>query len=149
MITDDEYLERVVAAIHAVTSDGAQVTWNEVIGGRQFDVTVRFTIGTLRYLVVIEVKNRNRPASASDLDGFVLKARDQNANKSVFVTAAGFQEGAKRVALRHGVDLFTVTFDSTEPTCRPPFPASSYGTHMRQRTRGPSCLWATPPWRPT
>jgi len=114
VISDDEYLERIVAGIHAVTTTGADVSWNEVINDRQFDVVVRFKLGSLRYLVLIEVKNRTRKSTASDMDGFVLKARDQNANKAVFVTAAGFQSGAITVAKRHGVDLFTVTFDDTE-----------------------------------
>ena len=116
MIGNDEYLERVVAGIQAVTTNGAEVTWNETINGRQFDVVVRFKLGTLRYLVVIEVKNRSRKAEAADLDEFVTKARDQNANKSVFVTASGFQNGAKAVAKRHGIDLFTVSFDEDMPT---------------------------------
>jgi Restriction endonuclease len=111
MISDDEYLERIVAGIHTVTTAGADVSWNEVINGRQFDVVVRFKLGSLRYLVLIEVRNRTRKAEASDMDAFVTKARDQNANKAVFVTAAGFQDGAIKVAKRHGVDLFTVTFD--------------------------------------
>jgi len=111
MIGADEYLERVVAGIHSVTSKGAEVAWNSVINGRQFDVVVKFTLGTLAYLVVVEVKNRTRRASASDLEAFTLKARDQLANKSVFVNVAGFQSGAIEVAKRHGVDLFTVKFD--------------------------------------
>jgi Restriction endonuclease len=111
MISDDEYLERIVAGIHTVTTAGAEVRWNEVINGRQFDVVVRFKLGSLSYLVLIEVRNRTRKAAASDMDAFVTKARDQNANKAVFVTAAGFQDGAITVAKRHGVGLFTVTFD--------------------------------------
>lgn len=111
MITPDEYLERVVAGIHSVTSEGAHVTWNSVINGRQFDVVVQFSLGTLQYLVLVEVKNRTRRASASDLEAFTLKARDQLASKAVFVSAAGFQSGAIEVAKRHGVDLFTVKFD--------------------------------------
>lgn len=114
MISEDEYLERIVAGIHAVTTTGAEVTWNEVINERQFDVVVRFKLGSLRYLVLVEVKNRTRKTSVGDMDGFVTKARDQKANKAVFVTAAGFQEGALEVAKRHGVDLFTVTFDDTQ-----------------------------------
>lgn len=115
MIRDDEYLERIVAGIHAVTTTGADVTWNEKINGRQFDVVVRFKLGTLRYLVLAEVKNKTRKAEASDIDAFVNKARDQNANKAVFVTAAGFQDGAVAVAKRHSVDIFTVTYDDELP----------------------------------
>lgn len=116
MLTDDEYLERLVAGIHAATSGDADVRWNEKINGRQFDVVVRFRLGTLNFLVLIEVKNRKRPASASDVEAFVVKARDQGANKAVFVTVAGFQAGAKEVAIRHGVDLYTVAFDKAELT---------------------------------
>lgn len=113
MISDEEYLERIVAGIHALTTEGADVSWNENINGRQFDVVVRFEAGTLRYLVLIEVKNKSRKAAASDLEAFATKARDNNANKAVFVTAAGFQRGAIRVAVRHGIDVFTVTFAPT------------------------------------
>jgi hypothetical protein len=115
MIKEDEYLERVVAGIHAVSSGEAQVKWNENINGRQFDVVVRFQLGTLAYLVLVEVKNRTRRASAQDVEAFVTKARDQQASKTVFVTVAGFQEGALTVARRHGVDLFTVAFDKDAP----------------------------------
>ena len=52
MISEDEYLERIVAGIHAVTRGSANVSWNEIINGRQFDVAVRFTLGTLSYLVL-------------------------------------------------------------------------------------------------
>lgn len=114
MISEDEYLERIVAGIQAATTNEADVTWNEVINGRQFDVAVRFAMGTLRYLVLIEVKNRTRKASAEDLDAFVTKARDQLASKAVFVTAAGFQRGAIETAKRHGIELFTVKFDETQ-----------------------------------
>jgi restriction endonuclease len=114
MISDDEYLERLVAGIHAVSTGGADVRWNEELNGRQFDVVVRFKMGTLRYLVLIEVKNRARKASAEDLDAFVTKARDQNANQAVFVTAAGFQSGAIEIAKRHGIEIFTITFDEKD-----------------------------------
>ncbi len=116
MISDDEYLERLVAAIHSATSGDAEVHWNEKINGRQFDVVVRFTMGTLRYLVLIEVKNRKRPASANDIEAFVVKAHDNGADKAVFVTVAGYQEGAKTVAVRHKVELYTVTFDEMNLT---------------------------------
>lgn len=116
MVSDDEYLERLVAGIHSATSGDADVQWNEKINGRQFDVVVRFKFGTLRYLVLIEVKNRKRPASAADVEAFTVKARDNGADKAVFVTAAGYQEGAKTVASRHKIELYTVTFDEKNLT---------------------------------
>lgn len=112
MINSSEYLERIVAGVHAVTTSGADVRWNEVINKRQFDVVIRFSLGTLSYLVVVEVKDRERKTPASDLEAFVTKAADQKANKAVFVTTAGFQSGAVEIAKRHGIEIFTVTFDT-------------------------------------
>ena len=114
MISEHEYLERVVSGIQAVSTDGANVQWNEKLNGRQFDVVVRFRLGTLRYIVLIEVRNRKRPTSASDIEAFTLKARDLLANKVVFVSRAGFQRGAIKVAESHGTDLFSISFDTTE-----------------------------------
>jgi hypothetical protein len=111
MISDDEYLERIVAGIQDVTTDGADVTWNETINGRQFDVVVRFKLGTLSYLVVVEVRNKTRRTGVNEIEAFITKARDQKANKTVFVNVAGFQSGAVEVAQRHGVELFKVSFD--------------------------------------
>src|SRR3546814_1858342 len=92
----------------------SDVCSSDLINGRQFDVVVRFQVGTLRYLVLIEVKNRSRKVTAEHIESFVTKARDQNASKTVVVSAAGFQSGAVLVAERHGVDLFTVTFDESK-----------------------------------
>jgi len=116
MISDSEYLERIVAGINSVTTQGAEVKWNERLNGRQFDVVVRFKVGTLRYLVLIEVKNRKRKACVSDVEAFVIKARAENASKSVFVTSAGFQSGAIKVAKQYGVELFQVSFDESQVT---------------------------------
>ena len=114
MISEDEYLERIVAGIQARTTSAASVVWNEVLNGRQFDVSVRFTNGTLTYLVLIEVKNRVRKASASDIEAFITKSTENFASKSVFVTAAGFQSGAIDAARKHGIELFTVEFDRSQ-----------------------------------
>ncbi len=127
MITDDELLERVVAGIQATTSEKAEVRWNQHINGRQFDVVVRFNVGPHHYLALFEVKDRKRRAEASDIEAFVTKGRDQKANKLIFVTKAGFQQAALAVAERHGVDLFTLTFD--EDAFVPPHPSGILALH--------------------
>lgn len=114
MISEDEYLERVVAGIQAATNDNSEVKWNDIINGRQFDCTVRFKKGTLNYFVIFEVKNKGRKSSANDIEAFVTKGRDQNANKLVFVTVSGFQSGAIEVAKRHGIDLYKIYFDDKD-----------------------------------
>lgn len=113
MVSEDEFLERLVAGIQSMATPVAntEVRWNEKIGGRQFDVVVRFQLALTRYLVVIEVKNHKRRTEAQDVEAFVTKARDKQADKIIFVNKAGYQEGALDVARRHGVELFTVAFD--------------------------------------
>ncbi len=114
MISENEYLERIVAGIQSISTRAAVVKWNDIVNGRQFDVSVQFKNGTLNFFVLVEVRNRSRPASAEDVEAFVTKTRDQLANKAVMVTVAGYQEGAKTVAKRHGIEIFTISFDQNE-----------------------------------
>jgi len=114
MLSEDEFLERLVAGIQSVATPatGTEVHWNEKIGGRQFDVVVRFHLALTRYLVLVEVKNHKRKTEAQDVEAFVTKARDKQADKIIFVNKAGYQEGALDVARRHGVELFSIAFDA-------------------------------------
>jgi hypothetical protein len=109
---DWKHFERLVAAIHALADRGADVRWNEKIGGRQFDVVIRFKKGLYDYLTVIECKHTQNPVPASDLDAFVTKSRDAQAHYAVVASTSGFQEGAEEVARRHDIALIHVTDDS-------------------------------------
>lgn len=100
--------ERLVAAIHHAESAGAVVTWNDVLEGRQFDVTVRFKYGLHEYLTVIECKDESSKVSVEKVDAFVTKAQDVNANQAVMVSASGYQSGCEKVATRHGIRLLTL-----------------------------------------
>jgi len=97
--------ERLVAAIHQAETQGAAVTWNEKINGRQFDVVLRFKAGLHDYLTVVECKEYKGKVSVDKIDAFVTKARDVNASKAVFVSSCGYQSGCIDVATRHGVRL--------------------------------------------
>lgn len=114
MLSEDEFLERLVAGIQSVATPATvtDVHWNEKIGGRQFDVVVRFRLALTRYLVLIEVKNHKRKTEVQDVEAFVTKARDKQADKIIFVNKAGYQEGALDVARRHNMELFSITFDA-------------------------------------
>lgn len=101
--------ERVVAAIHVAENSGATVTWNDHINGRQFDVSIRFKFQFYDYLVLIECKDQKEPVKAEDVDAFVTKSKDAGANKAIVVSSSGFQSGAKSVAERHNIELFTLT----------------------------------------
>jgi hypothetical protein len=101
--------EQLVAAIHFAESKGAQVAWNDEINGRQFDVTVRFKHGVYEYLTVIECKDKDSKVPVGDVDAFVTKSRDVNANKAVMVSSRGYQSGCMPVAARHGVKLLILS----------------------------------------
>lgn len=100
--------ERLIAAIHKVAHEGAQVRWNEKIGGRQFDVTIRFRHGLYDYLTVIECRRRKGAVKADDVDSFVTKARDANADRAIFASTSPYQSGAVEVAKRHRINLIHV-----------------------------------------
>lgn len=87
---------------------GATVTWNEDINGRQFDVVIRFKFQFYDYLVLIECKDWSIPVKAEKVDAFVTKAKDAGANKSIMVSASGFQDGARTVARQHKIELYTL-----------------------------------------
>lgn len=116
-MTDPKWrkFERVVAAIHEADAGGAQVTWDEIINGRQFDVVLRFSVGSYRYLTVIECKDQQRPVSVDQVEAFVTKSKDAGVDKAVMVSSSGYQEGAFTVAERHHIELFGLAFVNEVP----------------------------------
>ena len=108
-----EEFERLVAAIHGAIDPAAQVTWNDSINGRQFDVTIRFRKGLYDYLTVIECKDYSIAVPVEKVEAFVTKARDANAHQAVMASSSGFQSGAEAVGKRHNVVLINLT-DSPE-----------------------------------
>jgi hypothetical protein len=103
-----ESFERIVAAIHLAETQGATVTWNEIIEGRQFDVTIRFKVGFYEYLTLIECRDYNKPVQVEKVEAFVTKAKHHKANKAIMVSAHGFQSGAKEVARRENIELYSL-----------------------------------------
>jgi hypothetical protein len=101
--------ERVVVAIHVAENSGAKITWNEHINGRQFDVAIRFKFQFYDYLVLIECRDKKSKVKAEAVEAFVTKSRDSGANKAIIVSSSGFQSGAKTVATKHNIELFTLT----------------------------------------
>jgi len=100
--------ERLVTAIHYAVEQGGQVTWNDKINGRQFDVTIRFERGFYTYLTVIECKDYTDSVPVKEVEAFVIKAIDAKANKAIMATSSRFQSGCFDVAKRHNIDLFTL-----------------------------------------
>ena len=108
-----KYFERLVAAIHSAADYGADVRWNELIDGRQFDVTIRFRKGLYEYLTVVECKSYEKPVSVEKVEAFVTKSSDVHAHHAVMASTSGFQKGAQEAAHKHSITLVHVT-DSSE-----------------------------------
>ena len=102
--------ERLVAAINQALAQGAQVEWDSVINGRQFDVVMRFKVGAYDYLTVIECRDGKKAVPVGEVEAFVTKARDVKADKAVMVSSTGFQSGAQTVAEKYGLELFTLSY---------------------------------------
>lgn len=103
-----ETFEKIVAAIHLAEMQGATVTWNEQIEGRQFDVTIRFKVGFYEYLTLIECKDFNIPIPIEKVEAFATKVRHQKADKAIMVSPHGFQKGAKEVAQKERIELYSL-----------------------------------------
>ena len=103
-----EEVELLTAALHHESSERATVTWNDKIGGRQFDVTVRFSKGGYKYLTVVECKDEKAKLAVKEVEAFVTKSRHVYANKAVMVSTSGYQSGGIDVAQREGVVLLNL-----------------------------------------
>jgi len=87
---------------------GSQVKLNEIIEGREFDVSIRFKNGLHMFHTLIECKNYGSPVSVEKIDAFATKSRDAGASKALMFSKNGFQSGAKTVAKRHRIDLYSL-----------------------------------------
>jgi hypothetical protein len=106
---DWKKFEHLTTALHKSESKGAKVTWNEIINGRQFDVTIRFKTGYYDYLTVIECRDQSSSIPIGEVEAFVTKSMDAKADKAVMISSSGFQSGAIKVAYDHKIELFTLT----------------------------------------
>jgi hypothetical protein len=100
--------ERLTAALHALQTRGAIVRWNDHINDYQIDVSIRFNIGQSAHLHIIECRDHRRPVSRDDVAAFCVKVEETNARRGTFVSAAGFQSGARTLAKKRGIELFTL-----------------------------------------
>jgi hypothetical protein len=110
-----EKFERIVAAIHRAQHTADEVIWNHHINGRQFDVVVKFKYGLYEYLLIIECRDHKRSVQASDVEAFVTKKNGINANKAVMISSSTFQKGAREVAKKYAIDLYTLQYINQMP----------------------------------
>jgi len=91
---DWKSFERIVTAIHSSEMAGANISLNEKIRGREFDVAIRFKKGLHNYLTLIECKHYGNPIPVEKAEAFITKSSDAGANKSIMFSSSGFQSGA-------------------------------------------------------
>lgn len=107
--------EKIVAGIHKLSAEGAEVTFNDKIIGkrsrrtRQIDISIRFRQTFYDYLAIIECKDYEAKVSIEKVEAFRTKIEDVGAMKGIMVSASGFQEGAIRSAEAFNIELFTLT----------------------------------------
>jgi len=105
--------EKAVAAIQKMVDPTANVAHNERIRDRhghlrQFDVVIRTKVAGRRILGVIECKDLKKRVGTPEVDAFVTKARDVNANIALIVSRRGFTKPALEKAKDYGIGMLSL-----------------------------------------
>lgn len=108
--------ERVVAEIQAQFDPSAQITHNEHLTdrlgqSRQFDVVIRGTVAGHQVLGVIECKDLSRKVGTPEVDAFVTKASDVNANLRILISKNGFSGPALEKCKHYGIRALSLFDD--------------------------------------
>ncbi len=111
--------EKIVAKIQAQLDPAAKVTHNERITNklghaRQFDVVVRGAFAGQPMLGVIECKDLKRKVGTQDVDAFVTKAQDVNANFKILMSRNGFTKQALHQCEHNGIQALSLL--NNDPT---------------------------------
>lgn len=107
--------EKIVAGIHMLNAEGADVKFDDRIVGkrtgreRQIDVSIRFKQNYYDYLAIVECKDYDSRVSIEKVEAFRTKIEDVGAMKGIMVSPKGFQEGAIKTAQAYNIELFTLT----------------------------------------
>jgi len=130
--------ERLGAAVQAKLDPGSIVRWNEKIGGRQIDATVRGRLGSAAILVIIECRDYAEPIGIDHVDQLDSVRREVEANKAILVTRTGFTGPALDKAFAVGIDTCVLrpSEDDDRPGAGKPlrsiaFTIQPFGTNIR------------------
>ncbi len=114
-ITPAEFERYVVGLLESVAPsvEDFTVTLHDRIEGADglydFDATVRFVLGGMQFVVVVEAKRHSYPIKRELVQVLHDKLRSVGAHKAAMVTTAPYQRGALEHAKKHGIALATVT----------------------------------------
>lgn len=108
--------EKVVAAIQAQIDPTSNVTHNEVLTdrlghARQFDVVIRGSFAGQQMLGVIECKDLKRKVGNPEVDAFITKANEINANFKILISKLGFSKPALEKCRHYGVQPLSLIED--------------------------------------
>jgi hypothetical protein len=116
-ITATEF-EKFVAELLAATSpllDDLKVTLHEVVpgvdGDYDFDITVRYELAGMTFLILVECKRHKNPIKRELVQVLHQKVQSVGGHKGVLISTAPYQRGALEFAKTHGIALVTVTED--------------------------------------
>lgn len=122
---ESRQFELLVARIEeAAAPRGAVVTSPERIRDatsgqvREVDATIRFTIGTVPVLILVECRKRGRGADVRWIEELATKRASLLADKVVAVSALPFSKPAQRAAQHQGIELRTLATVSPEEIAR-------------------------------
>ena len=75
---------------------------------RQFDVVIQGQFAGQKLLGVIECKDLNGKVGTPEVDAFVTKARDVNANFKILMSRRGFSKPALEKCLDYGIEALSL-----------------------------------------
>jgi hypothetical protein len=112
-------LEEAVARIQQMMDANSMVTKNEYLidrlgNRREFDVVIRGQVSGVQILGVIECKDWAEKIGTPEIEAFVQKARNVNANIVLMVSKMGFTTQAMRLAIHEGIG--TLSLLPNDPT---------------------------------
>ncbi|WFE60099.1 restriction endonuclease [Micromonospora sp. WMMD712] len=89
------------------------------------DVTARFQLAGMDFLILFECKRHKDPVKRSDVQVLLAKLQSIGAQKGVVVAATGFQRGALELAKAHGIACVRLvdnawTYVTRHTTAAPP-----------------------------
>ena len=82
-------------------------------GAYEIDIVIRFGFGDLSYVTLIECKAYGSPVKREKVAELWAKLQSTGGHKGVLFSTSGFQSGALKFALKHGIALIHVADKGT------------------------------------
>lgn len=106
--------ELLIEKLYKQLEPNAIITQNDSLPGkdsntnRQIDVSIKYKFANVEQLIVVEVKDHNKPCAIGIVDGFSQVIKDVGANKGILISASGFTNTAIKAAKNLGIEVLTI-----------------------------------------